>query len=332
MSVMERGEQEAGACLLCGRSGEGVSLGRVDARYGLSRCPDCGFIYASPRPNQDELVAFYNEHGDYNSDPEPISPEAARRRTAHYAGLIAKGRPEARRILEIGGLHGEALYGLMQRGYEVEGADINQAAIGYAARHYGILIHEGETPPEDRAGSFDVLILSHVIEHILDPVAFLRNAGRFLAPGGMVLLEIPGVDTVLFDLFRQDYNMVRPPEHIDFFTRKTARLLLEKAGFTPLRTFTKTPVWSQKNVFLYGLMSLARKTGALQRLRSRKTAAPKYASAAPIPMAPGGLLARGLAAADYGTRAASVLSWPALALMDRMGKGLILFAIGRKQG
>lgn len=325
-------EATAPACLLCGRIGKERLVGRVDDHYVLSRCPACGFIYAAPRPDAGELVAFYNKHDDYNSDPKPMSPKAAMRKTRRYAKLIADVHPAAKRVLEIGGLHGEALYGLKLRGYEVEGSDINRAAIGYAAKHYGILVHEGETPPEDRAGRFDVLILSHVIEHVLDPAAFLRNAARFLAPGGMVLLEIPGVDTLLFDLFRQNYNMVRPPEHIDFFTRKTAGLLLEKAGFAPVRAFTKTPVWSQRNLYFYGLLSMARKAGVLQRLRSRKTAAPKYASAAPIPMARGSLLSRGLAVADLATRIASVLSWPALAVSDRLGKGLLLFAIGRKQG
>ncbi len=326
------GETDKGreVCPLCGDA-DSRSLGRVDDRYELRACAGCGFIHARPRPTLEEIVAFYNEHDDYNRAAPPLPAEKAKRRVAPYRMLIHERRPQAKRILEIGCLHGEALYGLRQWGYETVGADLNRACIEYARKHYGIVVHAGEGPPEEFAGSFDVLILSHVIEHLLDPVDFLQRAGRFLKTGGMVVIEAPGVDTALFDLFGPDYNMVRPPEHIDFFTMDTIRTLLERAGFTPETAFTRTPIWEQRNLFLYGLLSLARRTGALQRLRRRRNPDSAYATSAPMRVGKRSPLSLALTVADYGTRVASVLCLPLLRLLDRRGKGLLLFAIGRKQ-
>ncbi len=322
--------EAAETCLVCG-SRKTRLVGPADARYGLWACPGCSFAFTLPRPSVAELAAFYNEQDDYNRLPTPLAPAQAARRAGEWDRRIRRVHPQARRVLEIGCQHGALLFGLKQRGYDVTGADLCDTVRQFAGRHYGITVHAGAFPPEGQAGTFDVVILSHVIEHVLDPVAFLTEAARFLAPGGVVCIETPGLDTILFDCFGPRYNMVRPPEHISFFTRRAMPALFARCGLETVRAATMTRPWSQPNPYLYALLSLARASGGLDWLRRRRNPEAQGSSAASMKAGPGSLLSRGVTVADYATRLASVATWPLLAAVDAAGKGLFLFAIGRKK-
>ncbi|GFK92920.1 putative S-adenosylmethionine-dependent methyltransferase/MSMEI_2290 [Fundidesulfovibrio magnetotacticus] len=315
-------------CLLCGAAEHRIE-GRPDALYTLLRCNSCGFVYASPRPDEAMLQAFYNQHTDYNADPPPLTPAKAKARAARYAGFIRRFHPGARRVLEIGCLHAHLLHGLRQWGHEVQGADICESARHYARRAYGITVHPGGTPPEELAGSYDVIILAHVIEHVLDPVAFLEGLARFLAPGGILLVETPGLDTPLYSLFKAAYNMVRPPEHISFFDARTLREALRLAGLERTESLTYSPGWDQKNVFMYGALSLFKALGVLSALRKGGSSSTDFGLAAPIAVRPGGLFAAAFRAADLGCRLLNIALTPLVRAMDSNGRGLMLVAVGR---
>ncbi len=317
-------------CLVCGAR-ETAPRGAVDARYGLWSCPACDFAFTLPRPTGEELERFYNEQEDYNRVPEAVAPGVAVRRAGEWERRIRRAHPGARRVLEIGCQHGTLLYGLKRRGYAVTGADLCETARRFASRHYGIVVHAGTLPPRAEEGAYDVVILSHVIEHVLDPVAFLGDVTRYLAPGGVVCIETPGLDTLLFDLFGPRYNMVRPPEHISFFSRRTMPALFARCGLETVEAVTFTRPWSQPNPYLYGLLSLARASGGLGWLRRRRNPGSEGSSAASMKAAPDSLLSRAVDLADYAARLATVATWPLVAAADAAGKGLLLFAIGRKK-
>lgn len=305
--------------------------GRADARYGLWSCDACSFACTLPRPTQAQLEAFYNEQEDYNRTPPPLTPAVAARRAADWDHRLRRAHPAARRVLEIGCQRGDLLFGLAGRGYAVAGADVCDTARHFASRHYGLAVHAGTLPPEVEQGRYDAVILSHVIEHVLSPVAMLTDVARFLAPGGVVLIETPGLDTVLFDLFGSRYNMVRPPEHISFLTRRAMPTLFARCGLETVAAETFTRSWSQPNPFLYGLLSLARSLGALDWLRRRRNPTAAGASTASMRLDKGGLAARALPVIDWTSRLATLVSWPLWRVADAGGKGLLLFAIGRKR-
>lgn len=320
-----------GTCPLCGAA-DHLPLGKPDATFTLSRCARCGFTFVTPRPSHDFLMEFYNLHSDYVTAPEPIGDEQARRQASRYHGLIRKYAPRASRVLEIGCLYGHLLRGLALRGYQVTGADVCEPARRFAMEHYGITVHPGEAPDASLKGSFDVVIISHVIEHTLEPVSFLAEAASYLGTGGILLVETPGLDSPLFALFGASYNMVRPPEHISFFSRETMARALNAAGLECAATLTYSYLWDQRNFMMYGALSFFKWTGILGRLRARSTPSASFGLAAPIPVRSGSLFQKAFQAFDHVCRTLNCLSAPVMLMLDALGRGMMLVAVGRKPG
>ena len=86
----------------------------------------------------------------------------------------------------------------------------------------------------DRA--FDAVVLLHVIEHMPDPSENLRDIHRVLKPGGVLAVETPRFDSLMFKLLgRRERSLSNCNGHIYFFSVPTLSRLLEKNGFEVVR-------------------------------------------------------------------------------------------------
>jgi SAM-dependent methyltransferase len=111
---------------------------------------------------------------------------------------------------------------------------------------YNCFLHQ---LPEKEVGSFDVIALSDVFEHICDSLEFLQQAGRFLAPDGILYIKVPNAR---WNAFKQAMLGVlgKAPqqgvwdsyEHVVHYTDRTLRMTLEKAGFEVVKMTIGTPI------------------------------------------------------------------------------------------
>ncbi len=81
-------------------------------------------------------------------------------------------------------------------------------------------------------GTFDVVMLHHVLEHSSDPRAMLREVHRVLRPGRHALIRTPVAGTHAWRTYQADWVQLDPPRHISVQTEKSLRLLAEQAGFS----------------------------------------------------------------------------------------------------
>jgi SAM-dependent methyltransferase len=155
-----------------------------------------------------------------------------------------KGAPEKPRVLDIGcgcGANARALRELSP-GVRVFGVEPNPRAADLArAAHEEVFtgtVEEWSASPT-ASGGFDAVILSDVLEHIVDPIAFLRGllAMRGLA-GATWIISVPNYavwyNRVLTMLGRQGYGWsgLWDRTHVRFFTRDTIRDLLGYCGLS----------------------------------------------------------------------------------------------------
>jgi SAM-dependent methyltransferase len=120
---------------------------------------------------------------------------------------------------------------LKELGWVTTGFDVTDN-LAEPVRKAGIPIFTGNLDVlQDQEGSFDLVTMWHVLEHLHDPAADLRLVRRLLADGGSLLIEVPNSDSIIAKLFRADWVPWDLPRHLSHFTPDSLRRMLEEAGF-----------------------------------------------------------------------------------------------------
>jgi len=227
---------QAGDCILCG-SRERVIVatqGRGYVPLATAICPDCGTVSHHPRPDAAAVAEFYRKkyRTEYKGGWEPKRKHSLRA----IRGAVARARrlaaliPAGARVLDIGASSGEFTYAMAASGFAAEGLEPNEGYAEYARRTYGVTVTN--TVLEDAPfapSSFDLITLNHVFEHLVDPLAALGLIRGWLAPGGLLFIEVPNLAGV-----RKQITNVFHHAHIWNFTPETLLAVMRKGGFEPV--------------------------------------------------------------------------------------------------
>jgi 2-polyprenyl-3-methyl-5-hydroxy-6-metoxy-1,4-benzoquinol methylase len=153
-------------------------------------------------------------------------------------------------LLEVGCGCGEFLVEAQRRGFEVSGIEISSYAAETANHRLGmervtVGTLGGVYLPET---TFDVVVFADVIEHVRDPLEFLRRVYTLLKPGGIVFLVTPSLDSWSARLLGHRW-MEYKVEHLFYFSKSTIQLALEKANFVRVTTLPNVKVLSVDYVY-----------------------------------------------------------------------------------
>ncbi len=215
-------------CNLCGAD-DTKPWGRPKEGLTLVRCRKCGLIYVNPRPSTQALEALYSQdyfdQGEYVDDP---------RRRRMYEIEILRMLPligGRGRFLDVGCAMGMFLK-MLPDSFEKHGVEFSSSAARHARETFGLDVRTGQLADANfEPGSFDVIQMRGVIEHLEDPSRQVRAASRLLKPGGwFVLNQTPNAGGASGWFYRELYNQVKPWEHLYYFTTSTIRHLLKSAG------------------------------------------------------------------------------------------------------
>jgi SAM-dependent methyltransferase len=143
---------------------------------------------------------------------------------------LKQGGAARPRVLDAGCATGALLEKLRDRGWACAGVEVSPAA-EYARRERGLDVRQASLE-EARfpAASFDLVLASHLIEHLNDPAAFVREVHRVLAPGGYFLVTTPNIAGFQARLFRGRWRSAIF-DHLYLFSVKTLSALLRQSDF-----------------------------------------------------------------------------------------------------
>jgi 2-polyprenyl-3-methyl-5-hydroxy-6-metoxy-1,4-benzoquinol methylase len=193
----------------------------VDSAYRSSR------YGVGPKPWMSALLAL------------PIHLTPSRRAAVDFPLRYLADRP-AGRLLDIGCGDGTMLKQAMSLGWSVEGVDID-ATVLENARSKGLLVHLGAVEelnlPDD---SFDLILMSHLIEHVYDPIRLLRECRRLLSPGGRLIVATPNAESLGHSKFGANWLLLHAPQHLYLFNSANLAAMTRKAGFKKIQTRTGT--------------------------------------------------------------------------------------------
>jgi 2-polyprenyl-3-methyl-5-hydroxy-6-metoxy-1,4-benzoquinol methylase len=147
-----------------------------------------------------------------------------------------------KRLLDIGCGNGDFLMLAAQGGWEVVGLEPDPKAAG-VARGLGLDVRQQVVESLDPAVErFDGITLSHVIEHLHDPVSALQHCYSLLKPDGWIWIETPNLDAQGHETFGPSWRGLEPPRHLVIFNRPSLFDLLRKVGFVDLKDLPYRPL------------------------------------------------------------------------------------------
>lgn len=193
-------------------------------------CQKCGLAFQNPQPERELLARFYQE-GEFEIDMSEKYFRASKKDAQQKSFWLKKyyGEGQGKKVLEIGSSAGILLDELRNDGWIVFGIEPSVSFSAYSRNYFGMNIQTGFLDEATFAGErFDVIIALHVLEHVTDPIRFLRIIGSKLAQNGVLFLEVPNIFGMRSDRSVVDYFC---SIHMMMFTPKTITGLLGKAIF-----------------------------------------------------------------------------------------------------
>jgi SAM-dependent methyltransferase len=224
-------EMEEVNCPICEESER--NLLHQEGSFQMVRCPSCQFIYLNPRPTNESLLRFYQHYLPEEGSSIQAWQKMMRPVFKRSARLVQQYKGKGR-FLDVGAGFGFFLSEMKSRGWEVMGVEISQKGMDYARDVLGLTIHQGPlekiTLPENY---FDAVTGFYVIEHLPNPMPFLKECHRILKPGGLLLLRYPHTTPIknLLSLFGIENRLYDLPAHLSDFSPDMIQRCLERVGF-----------------------------------------------------------------------------------------------------
>jgi len=236
-------ELETVNCLLCGASQRQVLYRLRDwacelpGDFQLVVCETCGFVYQSPRPTQTTIGQYYPE--DYqpfwrtiDAEPNRWRRWLRRRQWRTRCQQVSNLRPGGH-LLDVGASTGVFLNEMRLYGdWTLAGVELNDKAAQYARQTFGLEIFVGQIEDAPwKPGTFDVITLWDVLEHLPQPVSALRKIRELLTADGYLIFSVPNGNSLDARLFGQYWIGLDAPRHMSVFTLESLRRLLQKTGY-----------------------------------------------------------------------------------------------------
>ena len=186
-----------------GREGTHKTVSETDRRGKPLKtviCMETGLVRNDPVPDDDELAKFYSEdyRKDYKSSEKPRKRQILRnfRRVAAHVQRFSDVLDGVGDVLDVGAGSGEFAYLMTQRGKRVTGIEPNKGYAAYCRDDLELDVRTAHLATDlFEPGSFDLIRLNHVLEHLNDPVRYLSMIAAWLRPKGILYVEVPNIET-----------------------------------------------------------------------------------------------------------------------------------------
>ena len=204
-----------------------ADLGSCSIGFGV--CKKTGMVFQTTVVEQKEMLKYYSNTATYvnpnhSGKPMPGKVNDVKR----YLSTIKEGLsqwPDS--VLQIGSSDGYTLSCFKEAGSKlVVGVEPGKLSRQHAKDYYGIDCIDGSAEVFNLNQVFDLIVLTHILEHIYDPVLVLNKLRRNLKTSGHLLIEVP-----LWESLEHQPMGVLTFEHVNYFTEKTLNVLLNSTGF-----------------------------------------------------------------------------------------------------
>jgi SAM-dependent methyltransferase len=222
----------------------------LPGRFEVLICDDCGTGCTAPPLEPSDLADLYPQgYGSHEGTSSGTSASLAGALKRAQIAVLLRNEPFAGNIddspgraLDVGCGRGDLAAALIARGWRVDGVELSERA-GALASARGISV-VGPTVAQATlaTAAYDLVVMRHSLEHMLDPVGDLRRLRDALRPGGRAIISVPNFSSWQRRRFGSYWFHLDAPRHRVHFTPASLRLALQLAGLVTHLQFTTTSV------------------------------------------------------------------------------------------
>jgi 2-polyprenyl-3-methyl-5-hydroxy-6-metoxy-1,4-benzoquinol methylase len=250
-------------CLVCSAPMLQVMDGVFDTRFGIetpyviAKCKDCNLEQTAPLPNQDGLNALYEKYYNFSGEKNTRYTQLRAKFINSFLYRVwlaidgdisfhlASGKGS---LLDVGCNEGRGLEFYRSHGFSAEGLELNSRA-AEVARDKGFVVHGSTLEGFTTDKKYDVVVLSNVLEHSLNPADMLRAISGLLNPNGQVWISCPNSQSWLCSAFGRFWINWHVPFHVVHFSTETLRDILKKTQFEVTEMRQETPaLWVSHSI------------------------------------------------------------------------------------
>jgi len=228
----------------------GSLLGERDGLRVID-CEQCSIAHLDPLPDAVALVDYYRDSFWQNEKAGALEQIEAqwhwlKEIYGDWLGLVGR-HTLGRTLLDVGCGYGQFMLEAQTLGWQTRGIELSHRAVAYAKAH-GAKIHQAGWPldwPDTWPARFDAITALWLIEHLPEPLVFLRWCSQSLYGGGVLLVAVPND----FSTIQAEVNKhVKVPwywlhhTHLNYFDWASSANLLGRAGFRIVERQTQFPM------------------------------------------------------------------------------------------
>lgn len=219
-------------------------------KFKILDCFSCGFIHAIPFVKEIELKNFYekkfykqNRKKNYFTNQEKDKDwweKIFKERINSFEKILNKKGT----ILDVGCGPGFFLNYAKKRGWKIFGLEPSNAAVDFANKKLGIKITNGNFDELTKFKNIDVIYTHGVLEHLENPIEFLKLAQKSLSKNGIIFNSVANdfnqIQAIALDTTKKPW-WIMPPEHYNYFNISSIKKLMRKK-FKILSTKLSFPI------------------------------------------------------------------------------------------
>jgi SAM-dependent methyltransferase len=220
-------------------------------RFTYQWCLDCALVYQSPRPRYDDdfVRDAYGDYFTFSEDFRPGDP-VNHATQANWEQLVAEVATfDSRRsaVLDVGSGMGSFLLAARPLWGRAEGVEISGKMRAFVEREIGVRVHGEPFETLRPEGRFSCIHMSHVIEHVPDPSAWLVRARDLLEEDGLLVVAAPNMLSLdrrlqlllkRAGLRRGEWAPSKTPDHLFEPTVPSMLRFLDRHGFDVVSHYT----------------------------------------------------------------------------------------------
>lgn len=234
---------ETRSCLVCRSTDLAVLFSTKDhlvsgENFVLSKCRGCGFTFTTDPPDEKDIAKFYLSE-DYISHSD--KKRSLTDRLYHLARNYMLGKKqslvrkmcgiETGTLVDIGSGTGYFAGYMNGKGWNVMGVELSEQARQYSISRFGLTAVSPPEVPSIKDGAADCVTLWHVLEHLYDPVMWLKEIGRIMKDDGKCIVALPNIKSADAEWFGNDWAALDVPRHLWHFSSETLPSFINGHGF-----------------------------------------------------------------------------------------------------